>query len=193
MRRMKLDTDRILSLAAMFIGVGSLATLAYQAGLTRQSQHASVLPYLYISILANDQQGVSLLLSNSGIGPAIVDDVRIHYQGRDIDADPYDFFIGLNDDNKKIDSGVDKVQRGRLIPAGTMIGMLQFAPTAAPGSPQKMLPEMLKLFDIAEVPRAWYAAFKPSELQHAVIEIVYSSVYGERWRVRSDRIVPERL
>jgi len=191
MRRMKLDTDRVLSLTAMFVGVGSLVTLAYQAGLTRQSQHASVLPYLYISLNSNDQQGVAVVLSNSGIGPAIVDDVRIHYQGRDVAADPYDFFMGLNDENKNVDSGVDKVQPGRLIPAGTSIQMLQFPP--APGAAQKMLPEMLKLFEIAEVPRVWYSRFKPAELQHAVIEIVYSNVYGNRWRVRSDRIVPDAL
>ena len=42
MPRMKLDTDRVLSLTAMFVGVGSLVTLAYQAGLTRQSQPRAV-------------------------------------------------------------------------------------------------------------------------------------------------------
>jgi hypothetical protein len=57
---MTFNTDRIVSLSAMVVGVGSLVTLAYQAGLTRQTQHASVLPYLYISLVANDQNGVSL-------------------------------------------------------------------------------------------------------------------------------------
>ena len=32
-----------------------------------------------------------------------------------------------------------------------------------------------------------------SDTEKAVIDITYSSVYGDRWRVRSDRIVPERL
>jgi hypothetical protein len=187
----KFDADKWLAISAMVVSIGTLAALSYQALLMRDAEHASKLPYLYISLSSNDQQGVSIVLSNSGIGPAIVDDVRIHYQGRDVAADPYDFFLGLNDENKNISSGVDKVQRGRLIPAGTSIQMLQFPP--APGAAQKMLPEMLKLFEIAEVPRAWYSHFKPAELQHGVIEIVYASVYGERWRVRSDRIVPDRL
>jgi hypothetical protein len=30
-------------------------------------------------------------------------------------------------------------------------------------------------------------------LDKAVLEIEYSSVYGEHWRVRSDRVVPEPL
>jgi len=118
--KFKINTDRILSLTAKFVGVGSLLTLAYQAGLTRQAQHASVLPYLYIQLSANDQ-GVHLLLSNSGIGPAMIDDVRIHYQGREIAADPYDFFLGLGPENRKLPLDVDKVQKGRLIPAGATI------------------------------------------------------------------------
>ena len=96
----------------------------------------------------------------------------------------------MNDENKKIGSGVDKVQRGRLIPAGTSIQTLQFPPT--PGAAQQMLPEMLKLFDIADVPAASYTRWG-GQPQHGVIEIRYSSVYGEHRRVRSDRIVPDRL
>ena len=69
--------------------------------------------------------------------------------------------------------------------------MLEFIPVPG-GEPEAMLPEMLKLFDIAEVPAAWYTRWG-GKAQHGVIEIRYSSVYGERWRVRSDRIVPDRL
>jgi hypothetical protein len=58
----KWDTDRIISICAMVVGIGSLFTISYQAALTRQPQHGSVLPYLYISISATEQQGVRLLL-----------------------------------------------------------------------------------------------------------------------------------
>ena len=186
MRRMRIDTDRILSLTAMLVGVGSLVTLAYQAGLTRQSQHASMRPYLYIQLMANDQ-GVAVQLSNSGIGPALIDDVQIHYKGRDIAADPYDFFIGLNTENTKRGLGVDKVQRGRLIPAGATISMLSM------GEIMKSLPDMLRLFEIAEVPRSWYVNAGALGGDKAVIDITFESVYGDRWRVRSDRIVPDSL
>jgi hypothetical protein len=186
MRGMKMDTDRILSLTAMFVGVGSLVTLAYQAGLTRQSQHASMRPYLYIQLQSN-AQGVHVLLSNSGIGPALIDDVTIHYKGRDIAADPYDFFLGLSDENKKLPLGVDKVQKGRLIPAGATIQMM-----GSDGS-EKLLPDMLRLFEIAEVPRSWYADAGAAGGDKAVIDITFESVYGDRWRVRSDRIVPDQL
>ena|ERR1051325_126876 len=187
----KFDADKWIAVSAMVVSVGTLVALSYQSLLMRESERASKLPYLYFSLLSNDQQGVAILLANSGIGPAIVDDVQVHYEGRDIAGDPYDFFIGLSEENRKVDSGVDKVQKGRLIAAGTTVQMLQF-PTGANGR-QTMLPRMLRLFDFADVPRAWYERFPPAELKHGVIEVKYSSVYGEHWSARSDRAVPGHL
>jgi hypothetical protein len=185
----KWDTDRIISITAMVIGIGSLLTIAYQASLMRQAQHASVLPYLYLSLGANDQQGVRLMLSNSGIGPALVDEVHVRYQGRDFNGDPYDFILAQRPDMAKLGLGVDKVQTGRLIPVGATIQMVEFGPANG----QKVLPDVLRLFEIAEVPRAWYTGLGAAGGEKAVIEITYKSVYGDRWRVRSDRIVPEAL
>jgi hypothetical protein len=131
------------------------------------------------------------VLRNAGVGPALIDDVRIRYQGREIVSDPYDFYIGLRQDSSKGALSVDKVMPGRLIPAGEGVRML-----GTNGAERGlMLGELLRVFEISEVPRAWLAnlGLSPSAADRAVIEITYSSVYGERWRVRSDRIVPERL
>jgi hypothetical protein len=190
-RMPKFDADKWIAISAMVVSVGTLFALSYQSLLMRESERASKLPYLYFSLLSNSQQGVEILLSNSGIGPAIVDDVQIHYEGRDLTADPYDFFMGLSEENRKNGAGVDKVQKGRLIPAGTAVQMLQFAP--GPNGMQTMLAPMLKLFDFADVPREWYSRLAPADLKHGVIEIKYSSVFGERWRIRSDRVVPDHL
>ena len=32
-------------------------------------------------------------MRNAGIGPAMLDDVRVRYKGKDFVADPYDFFV----------------------------------------------------------------------------------------------------
>src|SRR5579871_5802792 len=181
----RFDADRIIAVTAMLVGLGSLVTFAYQAKLMRDAQHASVLPYLYVALSFNDQ-GVHLLLTNSGIGPALIEDVRIHYQGRDIAADPFDFFVSLKPENNNLPLDVDKVQRGRLIPAGTTISMI--------GVPdRKLLPEFLRLFEVAEVPRAWYSAHGVLGGDKAVVDITFASVYGERWRVSFDRIVPDKM
>lgn len=187
----KFDADKWIAISAMVVSVGTLVALSYQALLMRDAERASKLPYLYFSLASNAQQGTLILLSNTGIGPAIVDDVQIHYQGRDIASDPYDFFIGLSDENRKNGAGVDKVQKGRLIPAGTTVQMLQFQ--AGPRGEQPMTASMLKLFDFADVPAEWYSPFARADLKHGVIEVKYSSVYGEHWTARSDRAVPGHL
>src|SRR6186997_391236 len=105
---MKFDqstTDRIVSLSAMAVSIGSLFIIVYQTYLTRQAQHASVLPYLYFSLSSNDE-GVAVRLTNSGIGPAVIDDVRVHYQAREIVGDAYDFYLGLQPDASKLPLGV---------------------------------------------------------------------------------------
>ncbi|HET9831769.1 MAG TPA: hypothetical protein VFP91_08665, partial [Vicinamibacterales bacterium] len=101
---------------------------------------------------------------------------------------PFDFILAQRPDMAKMGLGVDKVQTGRLIPAGATIQMVEFGTNG-----QKLLPDVLRLFEIAEVPRAWYTTFGAVGGEKAVIEITYKSVYGDRWRVRSDRIVPEKL
>ena len=66
-----IDTDRILSVSAMVIGVGSLFVILYQTHLMRQSQHASVMPYLMIGFTSNSG-GIHVNLRNAGIGPALI-------------------------------------------------------------------------------------------------------------------------
>jgi hypothetical protein len=186
----KLNTDRVVSLTAMLIGVGSLFVILYQTHLARQSQRASVLPYLSIVLTSNDA-GVFLAVGNVGIGPALIQDVRVRYRGKEIRNDPYEFFTGIYKERERLLS-VDKIQEGRLIPAGYNVQMLGVT-RSNPVQADQMLKDTLSLFQIAEVPRSWYADLGVAASDKAVIEITYSSVYGDRWRIRSDQIVPEGL
>ena len=82
---MKLNTDRIVSLSAMVVGIGSLFIIIYQTHLIRQAQNASVLPYLMIAI-QSDNDGVHVVVSNAGIamatagGSAPTDSFRSAYE-----------------------------------------------------------------------------------------------------------------
>jgi hypothetical protein len=184
---MKLNTDRIVSLSAMVVGLGSLFTIVYQTYLTREAQHASVMPYLMVDLNSNEQ-GVFIVLTNNGIGPALIEDIRVRYQGREIEGDPYTFYLGLRGDSAL---DVNQITPGRLVPAGAAIPMVG-VPGRGPHS-QTFARDVLRLFEIAEVPRSWYVGAGAAGPDKAVIEIVYASVYGERWRLRSDRMVPEHL
>jgi hypothetical protein len=183
------STDRIVSLSAMAVGVGSLFVIVYQTHLMRQAQSASALPYLMISIMSNSD-GVYLMLRNAGLGPALIEHVQITYQGRTFEEDPYDFFIRQRPDRNLPGLSVDKIVPGRLLPAGDALQTLGMS-----GDERvRMLDDLLRLFEIVEVPRSWLtgSGITLSPKDRAVLEITYASVYGDRWRIASDRIVPQR-
>lgn len=188
MRVMKINTDRIVGLSAMVIGVGSLIVVLYQTALMRQAQHASALPYLMIG-LHSSQDYVGIILSNDGVGPALVRDVHVEEAGRVVAGDAYDFYTGLHPDSGRL--SVERVIPGRLIPAGASAQVLALWGDAPART--AFLGELLRSFRIAGVPKSWFALVHADHPGGAVLSITYESVYGERWRVRSDRSVPDRL
>jgi hypothetical protein len=187
---MKIGTDRLVSGTAMFVAVASLVALVYQTYLQREAQHASVLPYLTFVVVSNNDLGSNLSIRNTGIGPALIEDVRIRYQGKEIETDPIEFFLSTRG-RPSYGLSTDKIQAGRLVPAGEWVPML--GSKGPPENPQAFGVELLKLFEVAEVPRAWYVEADAVGGDKAVVEITYASVYGDRWRVRSDRLVPDEL
>ena len=180
------NADRILSLSAILIGVCTLFITLYQTHLTRQAQSAQVYPYLVVGISSNDD-GTYITLRNDGVGPARIEDVRIHYRGKAHANDPYEFFLAQRPSFNANRVGVDKVTPGRFVPAGTSIQMVGTAGEVR----LEALKEFLQLFALADAPRAWLAEAGALGGEKAVIEITYSSVYGDRWRLRSNASVPE--
>src|SRR5215510_16049588 len=83
------NTDRVVALSAMAVGLCTLFITLYQTYMTRQAQSASVLPYLVFAVNSNDA-GAYITLRNDGVGPAMVEDLRIRYRGHEHLKDPYD-------------------------------------------------------------------------------------------------------
>jgi hypothetical protein len=186
---MRLNTDRVVSLSAMLVGLGSLFIIVYQTALLREQQTASALPYLMIGIMANNSQ-TYIVARNTGVGPALIDDVVIRYRGSEIKKDPYDFFLDVRP-GYKAGLSVDRLIPGRLVSAGEAVLMLGSEGEGA----IPMAREVLSLFDLGDAPQAWYdgVGAPKSGPDKAVVEITYRSVYGERWRVTSDSVVPKSL
>jgi len=185
----KWDTDRIVSLSAMVVGVGSLAIILYQTKLMREQQRASVMPYLMMAVQSN-KDTTYLTLRNAGIGPAMLNDVRVRYKGNEFVGDPYDFFVQQRPEVvKTLPMGVDKLIPGRLVPAGEWIQTMG-TDGAEPGV--AFLKQILPLFAIAEVPQTWLmaAGVTGPAAERAVVFVTYSSVYGDTWHLRSDSFVP---
>lgn len=172
----------------MVVSLASLFVVVYQTHLMRQAQSAAALPYLMVGVQSNSE-GAFLTLTNKGLGPALLEEVRIRHEGRTFDEDPHDFFVRVRPDRNLPSLSVDRLAVGRLIPAGE--GLM----TLGMGGDERvrMLVDLLNMFELADVPRAWLVNLQvPVNTRRAVIEITYSSVYGDRWRITSDRLVPER-
>ena len=116
--RMKWDTDRIVSISAMLVGLGSLFIVLYQTTLMREQAKASVLPYLLIAYNTNND-GSYIALLNAGLGPALIDRVRVIHQGKAFDGDPYAYYASLADAKVPPNNVYrDRVLPGMLIPEG---------------------------------------------------------------------------
>ena len=161
------SSDRWLSLLAIIASLGTLFTVVYQTDLIRKQQYASVLPYLE---LWNSSQSDSyrLILVNNGIGPAFLEDVSIVYRDSVYRMDPANFLYSeiLKTDTIR-NVTYSNIQKGRLIPPGTRIELLS----------------VVGHTENSDRLWSWFSGDDPDRKELPEIEITYSSVYGERWKV----------
>ncbi len=83
----KLNTDRILSVSAILIGLMTLVVYFIQTRLIIDQQHAGVWPCIELSGTndfkgTKDKESFSVNVMNKGIGPALIKKVEIKYRGK---------------------------------------------------------------------------------------------------------------
>lgn len=164
----KWNSDNWISFAAIVASLGTLFTVVYQTNLYRKQQYASVLPYLEIWN-SNSDDSYRLILINNGIGPAFIEEVNIIYQDSSYSMDPANFLeqvIILEDTIRYV--GHSNIRKGRLVPAGNSINLLQIMDNK----------------ENADKLRSWFNGSNAVRKEVPEIEIVYSSVYGEKWKIQ---------
>lgn len=156
-------TDRLMAYTAFLISIGTFFTFTYQTYLIQKQQLRSVLPYLQLSnSLENNSQGertVNLLLMNNGVGPAIIEDVTITYQGTQYKT-VNDFFGKAIYSAHKISTHRNDIRGGFVMPAGQAQALLGSNDTQASLVLEKI--------------------FYSNDFN---IEIVYTSLYEETWKI----------
>lgn len=171
----KWSSDRWFSLVAIITSFGTLFTIVYQTQLTRKQQYASVLPYLEMWNNRPGPQGhnYQYTLYNNGIGPAFIKDFKVHYQDSIYEMDPATFTIEVI---KPLDSVANfrysNISKGRLIPAGQQLNLIGVTNDTVNA------PILVK----------WFGS--DDSLQ---VEIIYESVYGERWSAKGLAQEPKAL
>ncbi len=156
-------SEKILSVCAILISLGTFFSIVYQNQLLKKQQSASVLPYLEIWN-SQSKDRYQLVLLNNGIGPAFITNIRVYHMEKSHDMDPYVFLkTVLNpDDTIKRTIYYSNILPGRLIPAGERVEMI------GAKDDEKTASYLRQYF---------------ANDSTAKVEIEYESVYGERWVV----------
>lgn len=167
------NADKIVGMVAFLVSIGTLFTFIYQTNIMRKHQKASVLPYLEIWN-AQINNNYSLNLSNNGIGPAFIDDIKIIFEDSIFHTDPQGFFSYLEekcDTINHLSFMYSNIGKGRLIPAGKSIPMIKI--TDAPNG----IKTLIEIFGN----------------QKAIVEIRYKSIYDEVWAVQGIASPPKKI
>lgn len=182
----KIKTDKASTLFALVVSLGTLFIILYQTKLIgkqfelqRQQQYASVLPYLTIYNTSINSK-YTFEVENNGIGPAFIEEINIHYKDTIYkNHDLRDFFnvVIRKEDSlffKHNDIGHSNLSKGMLIPANSKRSTISMGSYYTKTEQNRM--------------RYW--------LNNQIkTEIIYSSVYGEKWRIiyPSLNITPEKI
>jgi hypothetical protein len=167
----RIDSEKLLSLTAMIISIGTLMVFLYQTNLIRKQQYMSVYPYLSVGNYGSNTENYKYILSNNGIGPAIIKSVTVKLKGGNEYKDilPYVKESVLKTDT--LGYSHSNISIGNLIPANGEIVIIQTSDNKIKTS--KRLNEILNK-------------------QELLISIEYESIYGERWEITNESSIPRK-
>lgn len=171
------NPDRIVGSSAFIISLGTFLVLVYQTYLSNkqaqlyyEQQYAAVLPYLELWS-RTDKNIYNLVLVNNGLGPAFIQSIRIHYQGKIYEGDPAQFLNKIIvPTDSSLQFGFTNINKGRLIPAGQSLTLI--GTTSSEEKAQKL---RILFRDQAQV------------------EVIFASVYKETWKIKGIGNAPLKM
>jgi hypothetical protein len=171
------SSDRLFGIAAFFISVCTFFVYIYEARLLQKQQYASALPYLEMWNSRPKPGIYKLILVNNGVGPAFIKDVKVHYQGKVYKGDHVHFYQTIIPRNERVSFLNTDIPVGRAIPAGQAIDLILLEGSLADADRVNNL----------------FGDGPTKDTDKAKIEITYSSVYDETWRVLGMEGAPQKL
>ncbi len=180
-KKIKWNSDKLLSLSAMSISFITLMIFVYQTNLMSKQNYLSILPYLSISISNNPADDTfKLELENYGVGPAIIESVTCIYKDKKYDLSDYgdELFTFLKAKAPELDSiksiSYSTLDKGLAIPVNTAHSILEVVDSSS---------------DYLLIRNALGRLLE--EGLH--YEIVYRSIQDERWLISNNTRGPEKL
>ena len=173
----KFNADRIVGISAMIISLSSLIVFIYQTKLMREHQYQSVYPYLSVTTERFGFPNPAIILTNDGIGPAIIVSSVITYKGEKYETDLPSF---LFDNYPEADSIANlvytNIKAGQLIPAGQRLQIITIDETEDMES-ANLLFQVLQKLDKDDV--GW--------------DIIYRDIYDNKWALTGENEFPVKV
>ena len=170
------NTEKIVSVSAIFISAITLYVTFEQLNVSREQQRLSVLPYLSMGNYYTGSPNYKLVIQNDGIGPAFIESITVTYKGKKHEMDLISFLY--EEFPQDLDSipalSHSNIYKGMLIPAGHKIEHLSIQDS------QKSADNLLVLLD-------------KLDKETFDFEIVYSSIYKEKWKLKIGETSPTKL
>lgn len=167
----KWDSDKIFSVSAFIISVATLATLVYQSQIMREHQEKTSFPKLELWNNNTDSR-FQLELKNTGLGPAIIEDIKVVFKDSTYNLDPASFARRYKDSlDSRYPLGTSSLRKGRVIEPGIRVWPINISDDSIQHHP------------IANLFRS----------QEAQVIIRYSSVYQQYWEIVGTGTAPTLL
>lgn len=80
----RLDSGLMIGLSAIAINIITVFIYMYQANLMLQQQHTAVWPYVEWLPSMNEKDGYYIEVKNTGVGPALIKNVKMKLNGKEI-------------------------------------------------------------------------------------------------------------
>ncbi len=176
------NANRILSISALVTSVITVMALLYQSNLVREQnrmiqkeQYVSVMPYLVMRLEKCDDNSFGLALSNKGLGPAFIDKVNIIYNDTIYKMPLLHFYLDI----LKIKNKNNVEMRYTDIRPKSMLSA----------------DDKMEIFTFSTSQEEAIQLLEPFATMDATIEIVYSSIYEQTWKMKNMRVlhIPVKL
>ena len=170
MKKIKWSGDKLVGISALVISLATLFTLIYQSRLMREHEMKSAFPKLELWH-SNTSERFQLVLMNTGLGPAIIEDYYIMYADSLYQMDQQQFAHLSSDSIKNVSFSSSSLRKGRIIQPGSEIKLIS-----------------LKVDSVGNHP------LKPLFIDNAAdLTIKYSSVYHQMWEINGTADIPTLL
>lgn len=164
--------EKILSLSALLISICTLFVFLYQTSLIRKQQYLSVYPHLEMGNYYTGSLNYTYGLRNTGIGPAIISEIRVKEKGKIVASDVAEYVSSKLEKKDSVWYSHSNLAKGMLIPEKEDIEL------------------------IAATGKTYHSAEKLHSIlnnEDLMIEIEYKSIYEESWMATNHDRQPKKL